>query len=89
MLIRAALERYPEYTPAAQRAIGDAVYWLCDGMLEEIKNDAASNYYRMNLECVKHAANDMVKRTLSSDELDQVRADCRKLLHHPTDPDNP
>jgi hypothetical protein len=89
MLIRAALERYEGYTPAAQRSLGEGIFWLCDGMMEQTTDNQTDAYFRSNLLCLKSMSNEMVKRTLSADEIFEAKAYCAKLTKHPGDQDIP
>jgi hypothetical protein len=87
MMIRASLERYPSYTPAAQQALGEGIFWMCDGMLDETNSAAENNYYKSNLGCVKSLAEEMAKRNLSEGELEEMRSYCVKLTKHSPDED--
>ena len=82
MLIRAALERYSEYTPTAQQAVGAAIVWLCDGMLNDAKHLPARHSYLVNLKCVKTMAEDMAERKLAAEEITETESYNAKLTGH-------
>ena len=84
MLIRAALDGYdgPTFKEPAQRELGESLFWVCDSLEEDWKlnQDQASKHNMSHLFLIKHFANEMVKRRLTTQELAEVRAECVKLF---------
>jgi hypothetical protein len=82
ILIKAAVESYPNSTPAAQRELGEALFWLC----EVIEQELAANPKKISEYCMSHvllikaSANDMVKRTLAAFEISQMEKELGALV---------